>query len=72
MKKLLFVFISAALLQACTGQGGESGTVNDGFSGVGDDNGGLPDTITNPNPSIDTSIKGEQRVDTERRDSVNF
>ncbi len=71
MKKILFVLISAALLQACTGQGGESGTINDGFSGIADDNGALPDTLTNPNPAIDTSIKGEQRVDIERRDSVN-
>lgn len=73
MKKILMVLVSIALLQACNPSNnnpGESGTVNDGFDGAGDVNGGLPDTANTASPSIDTALKGDQRVDTEQRDSI--
>ncbi|HVG12872.1 MAG TPA: hypothetical protein VM843_07700 [Flavisolibacter sp.] len=73
MKKILMVLISIALLQACNPSNknpGESGTVNDGFDGAGDANGGLPDTMKTASPSIDTAMKGDQRVDTQQRDSL--
>lgn len=74
MKKIFAVLMSIALLQACNPSNnnpGESGTVNDGFDGAGDANGGLPDTLNTTSPAIDTAIKGDQRVDTEQRDSLN-
>ncbi len=67
------VLASVALLQACNPSNnnpGESGTVNDGFDGAGDANGGIPDTMTTASPSIDTASKGYQRVHTEQRDSL--
>ena len=73
MKKILMILTSIALLQACNPSNknpGESGTVNDGFDGAGDANGGLPDTMKTASPAIDTALGGDQRVDTERRDSL--
>jgi hypothetical protein len=73
MKKILTVLVSIALLGACNPSNnnpGESGTVNDGFDGAGDANGGIPDTTKTASPSIDTAAKGDQRVDTEQRDSL--
>jgi len=70
MKKLFAVLTGLMFLVACSNNGGESGAVNDGFSGVADTNGGLPDTPnTKPSPSIDTA-KGDHRVDIEARDSA--
>ncbi len=72
MKKILFSLLSIALLQACNPSNnipGESGTVNDGFEGSGDRNGGLSDTNQHT-PAVDTSIKGNQRTDTQQRDSI--
>ena len=70
MKKIIILLTYCILMGACSNNGGESGTVNDGFNGAGDTNGGLADTPYTANPSID-SAKGEHRVDTERRDSTN-
>lgn len=69
MKKLLVIVSSFLILQACSNNGGESGAVDDGIKEVGDQNGGLPDTAGKPNPSTDTTM-GEDRVDTQKRDST--
>jgi hypothetical protein len=70
MKKILAGLSLAMIMTACSNNGGESGAVDDGFKGAGDPNGGLPDSAnTKHNPEIEPS-KGEQRVDTERRDST--
>ena len=71
MKKILFVALAIAFLQACNNPNpGESGTVNDGMNAV-DTNGGLADTGRyQTNPSVDTG-KMEDRVDTEKRDTFN-
>ena len=62
--------MSGFMLLSCSNNGGESGAVDDGFSGTGDTNAGLPDTPNMaPSPQIDTA-KGEHREDTERRDSA--
>lgn len=56
-------------IQSCSNNGGESGAVDDGMRAT-DSNGALPDdTAQMNNGRIDTS-KGEDRVDTERRDST--
>ena len=47
----------------------KGGDVNDGFKGGADPNGGLPDTMQHMDPAID-SFRGEDRVDTEKRDTV--
>ena len=71
MKKILVVVTGLFLLVACNNNPGESGTVNDGFKGGADGNGALSDSAgLNTNPSLDTAI-GDDRVDTERRDSTN-
>ena len=73
MKKIFVVLVSIVLLQACNPSNnnpGESGTVNDGFDGAGDANGGISDTVNTASPAIDTALKGDQRVDTEQRDSL--
>lgn len=70
MKKILTALTMVVALTACSNNGGESGAVNDGFNGMGDTNGGLPDTgNANYNPRIERD-KGEHRVDLERRDSA--
>ncbi len=71
MRKIICSFLCIALLQACNPSNnnpGEGGTVNDGFSGAGDANGGLSDTS---NLVTDTAGKELQRVDLEKRDSSN-
>ena len=68
MKKGLIVIASIFFLQACRNNGVESGAVNDGIKTV-DSNGALDDSRKQPrDPSVDTSI-GDNRVDTEKRDS---
>ena len=68
MKKGLIVIATFFVLQACSNNGGESGAVNDGIKAV-DSNGALDDSRKQArNPSVDTSI-GDDRVDTEKRDS---
>ena len=70
MKKILVILISSAFIWSCNNNPGESGTVNDGYKGGSDANGALPNNDSfNATPAIDTSIKGDNRVDTERRDS---
>jgi hypothetical protein len=74
MKKLLVILAGFVMLNACNPSNenpGESGTVNDGFSGAGDANGALPGDTGHGNNtnSIDTAA-GDHRVDTERRDTV--
>jgi hypothetical protein len=68
MKKILIVMTSLVMLASCSNNGGESGAVNDGFSGAGDPNGGLPDSNRNESPRTDTS-SGEHRVDLSNRDT---
>ena len=63
------ILIGSALMTACGNDGGEGGVVNDGFKGGADPNGGLPDTMQHMDPAIDSS-RGEDRVDTEKRDTV--
>jgi hypothetical protein len=71
MKKALLILISSTIILACSNNPGESGTVNDGYKGASDANGALPNSDSfNATPAIDTSIKGNNRVDTERRDST--
>jgi len=68
MKKGLMIIASFFLLQACSNNGGESGVVNDGIKAV-DSNGALDDSRRQPrDSSVDSSI-GDDRVDTEKRDS---
>ena len=68
MKKLLVILMSCSLFVACSNNGGESGAVDDGMKPI-DANGGLADSTNNQfNPSIDSTI-GDDRVDTEKRDS---
>jgi hypothetical protein len=56
------------ILQSCSNNSGESGVVNDGIKTV-DSNGALDDSKKQPrDPSVDTAI-GDDRVDTEKRDS---
>lgn len=71
MKKLVVVFGSLFLLQACHPNGGESGVVNDGIKIV-DSNGGLADTpyIKANQAATDTS-KMEDREGTSKRDTFN-
>ena len=71
MKKVFVIITSLFVLQACSNNGGESGTVNDGFKGAGDPNGGLADTANNTNgPAIDTA-RMDHRTDTEKRDTFD-
>jgi hypothetical protein len=68
MKKLLTILMSCSLLVACSNNGGESGAVDDGMKPI-DANGGLTDSTNNRfDPSTD-SVIGDDRVDTEKRDS---
>jgi hypothetical protein len=70
MKKVLGIF-SLFVLLSCSNNGGESGAVDDGI-GVSDSNGALPDNGTNVHSSqIDTTSFGDNRVDTEKRDSTS-
>jgi hypothetical protein len=69
MKKLLLAAVLFVAIQSCSNNGGESGAVDDGMKAA-DTNGALPDdTAQMRNGRIDTSAKGEDRVDIERRDS---
>ncbi|HEX2532174.1 MAG TPA: hypothetical protein VHK69_00485 [Chitinophagaceae bacterium] len=70
MRKVFGFALIIGLLSACNNPNpGESGAVNDGIKTV-DENGALQDTApVIPNPGIDSSL-GEDRVDTERRDSA--
>ena len=73
MKKALFILSVFVSLLACNNPNpGEGGAVNDGFQGAGDPNGGLPgDTVIRHGDStVDSSTFGEDRVDTEKRDTV--
>lgn len=67
MKRILVVMISLVILQSCSNNGGESGTVNDGYNGISDPNGGLPDTGQGRLANDSSRI----RVDTEKRDSLH-
>lgn len=70
MKKIAIAILIGGVLHACGPNSTQSGVDNDGIKAV-DRNGALPDDTTiRANPSIDTA-KGENRVDTERRDSLN-
>jgi len=70
MKKVAAAFMMICVLQACGPSSTQSGVDDDGIKTV-DRNGALPDdTAIQANPSIDTA-KGENRVDVERRDSLN-
>jgi hypothetical protein len=75
MKKIVIALAGLVIMAACNPShenGGESGTVNDGFEGAGDANGGLAgDTAQHFNPSVDTAI-GDNRVDTEKRDTSKY
>jgi hypothetical protein len=69
MKKLILAAGLFMAIQSCSNNGGESGVVDDGMKPA-DANGALPDdTAQMNNGRIDTA-KGEDRVDTERRDST--
>jgi hypothetical protein len=75
MKKLFVILAGFILLQACNDNNenpGESGTVNDGFQGAGDNNGALPgDTgYGGANATTIDTAADDHRVDTERRDST--
>jgi hypothetical protein len=69
MKKILVLLFSCATIYACSNNGGESGAVDDGMRPM-DSNGGLSDSPQVINPGTDTSTM-EDRVDTEKRDSLN-
>ena len=69
MKKLLTIIAGCIWLSACGPTTGQSGTNNDGMKEPGDQNGALKDSAGfTPDPTLDTAI-GDDRVDTERRDS---
>ena len=70
MKKIVIVLAGFICLQACSNNGGESGTVDDGIKAV-DENGALSDTTKNFDPSVDTAL-GDNRVDTEKRDTSTY
>lgn len=74
MKKFLVILAGFVVLQACNPSNenpGESGTVNDGFQGAGDNNGALPgDTGYGTGGNTIDTAAGDHRVDTERRDSA--
>jgi hypothetical protein len=67
MKKIFIALVGMVTIISCSNNSGESGVQNDGFKGAGDPNGGLSDS-TRIDPAID-SAKGEDRVDTWKRDS---
>ena len=74
MKKLLVILAGFVMLQACNPSNerpGESGTVNDGFQGAGDNNGALPgDTgYGGANATTIDTAAGDHRVDIQKRDS---
>lgn len=70
MKKLLVILGSVLILQACSNNGGESGTVNDGIKIV-DSNGGLADTPYTKNQSATDTTKWEGKEGTSKRDTFN-
>ena len=67
MKKILMLMMSIAFIACNNPNPGESGTVDDGIKAV-DSNGALEDSPQQFNPGVDTAI-GDDRVDTEKRDS---
>jgi len=70
MKKIAIAILIGGILHACGPSSTQSGVDNDGIKTV-DPNGALPDdTAIQSNPSIDTA-KGENRVETQKRDSIN-
>jgi hypothetical protein len=71
MKKASIVILGFIVFVACNNPNpGESGVVNDGIQAV-DSNGAFSDTTRlNPNSNVDSSV-GDDRVDTEKRDSAN-
>lgn len=72
MKKALAIAAIVMTVMACNNPNpGESGAVNDGFNGAGDNNGALPgDTgYGNHSNSIDTAAM-DDRVDIQQRDSM--
>lgn len=68
MKKIIVILCSVLILQACSNNGGESGTVNDGIKMV-DSNGGLADTPYRKNQSATDSSKWEGKEGTSKRDT---
>ncbi len=67
MKKIFAFLIALSMLEACNNSD-QGGTVDDGIKTI-DSNGALQDTAPlQPSPTIDTA-KGDDRVDTERRDT---
>lgn len=68
MKRVIVIFGSIFILQACSNNGGESGAVNDGIK-VFDSNGGLADTAYKNNPSATDTSKGEDQEGTSKRDT---
>jgi hypothetical protein len=70
MKKVLITLAGFIILQSCSNNGGESGTVNDGIKPI-DSNGGLADTpYVTAQPATD-SAKLENRVDLSKRDTFD-
>ncbi|HEU4471014.1 MAG TPA: hypothetical protein VFR58_08025 [Flavisolibacter sp.] len=70
MKKLAIILSSFVMLQAC-GNTDQGGTVDDGFKDPGDSNGALNNNLPSRDPSTDSAL-GDDRVDTERRDSSRY
>jgi hypothetical protein len=68
MKKVLILFMSVGILQACSNNGGQTGVQNDGMK-LGDTNGGLADTARTTDQSATDTLKGEHRVDISTRDT---
>jgi len=64
MKYLLILALGLVTMTSCSNNGGESGAVDDGKHAED------ADTLKKLQPATDTA-RGEDRVDTERRDSVN-
>ena len=70
MKKFWILLISIGMLQACSNNGGETGSQNDGIKTV-DSNGGAADTAQTTDQSATDSSKGEHRVDLSKRDTFD-
>lgn len=68
MKRVLVLLISIGMLQACSNNGGESGSQNDGIKIV-DSNGGAADTAWKGDQSATDTSKLEHRVDLSKRDT---
>ncbi|HEX6334612.1 MAG TPA: hypothetical protein VFZ78_10325 [Flavisolibacter sp.] len=71
--KLLFVaalLLASTLTLSCGNNQGESGSVDDG-TGIIDSNGALADTMRGAPGSVTDTAAMEDRMDTEKRDTVN-